>query len=102
MYDPDILVNDVSLEGQAEPYTQLIDKWQTGAVFLDAGSTFGVSGGAGLRYGLDNVDFVIDARYQYFFSDRIDGLDAPDDPGNLNNDTAIFFNVGVVYVFGKY
>jgi len=102
IYDPDILVNDVSLEGQEEPYTQLIDKWQEGAVYLDEGNTFGASVGAGLRYSLDKFDLVLDGRYQYFFSDQVDGLDAPNDPGNKNNDTMVFINLGVVYVFNKY
>ena len=48
------------------------------------------------------VDFVAEARYQYFFSDKLEGLDAPNDPGNKNNDTMVFINLGVVYVFGKY
>jgi hypothetical protein len=47
------------------------------------------------------VDFVVEGRYQYFFSDKLEGLYAPDDPGNKNNDTMVFINVGIVYVFGK-
>jgi hypothetical protein len=101
-YDPDIKVNEVTLEGQSEPYTGLIDKWQTGAIYLEKGNTFGVSAGAGIRYSIDTFDLVLDGRYQYFFSDQVDGLDAPVDPGNKNNDTVIFVNVGIVYVFGKY
>ena len=99
---PDILYNDVSLKGQEEPYTQLIDKWQEDAIFLDEDHIFSASAGAGVRFGLDMVDFVVEGRYQYYFSDRIDGLDAPDDPWNKNNDTMVFVNVGVIYVFGKY
>lgn len=101
-YDPDIKVNEVSLEGKTEPYTDLINKWQTGAIYLEKGNTFGVSAGAGIRYSIDTFDLVLDGRYQYFFSDQVDGLDAPNDPGNQNNDTVIFVNVGIVYVFGKY
>ncbi len=102
MYDPDILVNEVSLEGQEEPYTQLIDKWQEGAIYLDKGNTFGASVGGGLRYSLDKFDLVLDGRYQYFFSDQVDGLEALDDSANKNNDTMVFINLGVVYVFNKY
>lgn len=101
VYDPDITVNGVSLEGQPEPYTQLIDKWQENAIFLEPGNTLGVSIGAGLRYSLSSIDFVLDGRWQHFFSDNIDGLNAPNDPANKWNDTMIFVNVGIVYVFGK-
>jgi hypothetical protein len=101
-FDPDITVNGNSLEGQPEPYTQLIDKWQTGAIFLDKGNTFGASAGAGIRYSLEVLDLVLEGRYQYFFSDDVDGLNAPLDPANKNNDSMIFVNLGVVYVFNKY
>jgi hypothetical protein len=56
---------------------------------------------AGVRFGLEMVDLVVEGRYQYFFSDKLEGLYAPDDPGNKNNDTMVFINVGIVYVFGK-
>ena len=100
-FQPDIFVDGVSLKGQEEPHSALIDKWQTGAIHLEDDSSFALSGGAGVRYSLDKLDILLDARYQYFFSDRIDGLDAPNDPGNRNEDTMILVNLGVVYVFGK-
>ncbi|MCF6296610.1 MAG: hypothetical protein L3J08_01270 [Flavobacteriaceae bacterium] len=100
-YDPDILVDGVSLENQQEPYTQLIPKWQENSIFLGSGNTFGLSIGAGLRYSLQQVDLVLDTRWQHFFSDNIDGLNAPNDPGNKRNDTMILVNVGIVYIFGK-
>ena len=102
-YDPDILVNDVSLEGKEEPHLGLIDKWQEDAIYLDSGSAFGISAGAGVRFGLGDVDFVIDGRWQHFFSDKIDGLDDfSSDTGSKYNDTVIFVNIGIVYTFGKY
>ncbi len=98
---PDILVNDVSLKGQEEPYTELISKWQEGAVFLEPDNLFSATGGVGVRFGLDKVDFSFETRYHYFFSDVVEGLNAPDDPGNKNNDTMITANIGIIYVFGK-
>jgi len=107
-YDPDILVNGVSLEGQSEPYTDLIDKWQEGAIYLEEGSTFGASIGAGIRYSIDSFDLVLDGRWQHFFSDQVDGLDDEGiDPtsnaptGSNYNDTMVYVNFGVVFVFGK-
>lgn len=99
---PDIFVDGVSLKGQEEPYLDLIPKWQEGAIFLDNQNIFSATASAGVRFGLDMVDFVAEARYQYFFSDKLEGLDAPNDPGNKNNDTMVFINLGIVYVFGKY
>ncbi len=99
---PDILVNDVSLKGQEEPYTQLIDKWQTGAVHLESENIFSGTAGAGVRFGLEMLDFSLEARYIYYFSDVVDGLNQPLDPANKGNDSMVLFNVGVIYVFGKY
>jgi hypothetical protein len=99
--DPDILVDGVSLEGQQEPYEDLIPKWQEGAIFLEEQNIISASAGAGVRFGLEMVDLVLEGRYQYFFSDKLEGLDAPNDPANKNNDTMVFINVGIVYVFGK-
>ena len=98
---PDILVNDVSLKDQEEPYTELIDKWQEGAVFLEPENIFSATGGIGVRFGLESVDFSFETRYHYFFSDVLEGLNAPNDPGNKNNDTMISANIGIIYVFGK-
>jgi len=99
---PDILVNDVSLKGQQEPYTQLIPKWQDGAVFLDPENIFSATAGAGVRFGLEMLDFSLEARYQYYFSDVVDGLNAPNDPGNKGNDSMVSITAGIIYVFGKY
>ena len=98
---PDILVNDVSLKGKEEPYTDLIDKWQEGAVFLDAENIFSATAGAGLRISLERMDFSFEGRYQYYFSDVVEGLNAPNDPGNKGNDSMVFFTTGITYVFGK-
>jgi len=98
---PDILVDEVSLKGQEEPYTQLIDKWQKDAVFLDAENIFSASAGAGVRFSLDKVDFSLEGRYQYYFSDVVEGLNAADDPANTSNDSMVFFNASIIYVFGK-
>lgn len=95
-----------TVEGDVEPYAYIPnwreDKWQTNAIFNDSGTSFGVSLGGGVRYSMQYFDMVLDARWQHFFSDRIDGLDAPNDPGNKNNDTMIFVNLGVVYTFNFY
>ena len=99
--EPDIFVDGVSLKGQEEPYEDLIPKWQEGAIDLENQNMLAATASAGVRFGLDAVDLLVEGRYQYWFSDKLEGLYAPDDPGNKNNDTMVFINVGVVYVFGK-
>lgn len=99
---PDIFVDGVSLKGQEEPYEDLIPKWQEGAIDLEEQNILSAAASAGVRFGLDAVDLFVEGRYQYYFSDKLEGLYAPDDPGNKNNDTMVFINVGIVYVFGKY
>jgi hypothetical protein len=101
-FDPDVKVSGVSLPANSDPYLSLIDKWQNNSIYVDPNNTFGASIGAGLRYSLLSIDFVLDGRYQYFFSDEIEGLNAINDPANKNNDTMIFISFGIVYVFNKY
>ena len=102
-YDPDILVDGTSLEGKSEPYGDLIPKWQNGAIYLEKGTTFGVSAGAGIRYSISDFDLVFEGRWQHFFSDKVDGIDdtSPNTASDFR-DTMIVVNVGIVYVFGKY
>ena len=77
-----------------------LDHKQT--IFNGEGNTFGLSAGLGLRYAVsDSFNLIVDSRFQYFFSDRVDGLDAYNDPGNKNNDTMVYVNMGIVYVFGQ-
>jgi len=104
---PDILVNGVSLKGYDEPYDgngspELIPKWQEGAVHLNPENIFSARAGAGVRFGLDMLDFSLEAGYNYYFSDVVDGLNAPDDPANKGNDSMVSVTIGVIYVFGKY
>ena len=101
-YDPDIFVDGNSLEGQEEPYTDLIPKWQEGAIYLEKDATFAASVGAGLRYSISDVDLVLEGRFQHFFSDKVDGLDDTSvDTASHHNDTMVIVNVGIVYVFGQ-
>ena len=73
----------------------LPEKWEN-RTFLDPDTTFSLTLGVGTRYKLDKFDFVIDGRFQYFLSDRVDGLDQVDG-SSTNNDTLLFFSVGIVF-----
>ena len=104
-YDPDVMVNGNSLP-QLPPNVEypegtLINKWLSNSIYVDPSNTFGLSGGLGLRYSVEYVDFYLDAQYQYYLSDDIEGLDAINDSGNTANDSMVAVTLGVVYVFGK-
>ncbi|OYU84965.1 MAG: glutamate dehydrogenase [Flavobacterium sp. BFFFF2] len=64
--------------------------------------TYSLSFGGGLRYRLNEaIDLFLDARYQYFFTDWIDGV-SPNSilyPENKSNDTLVLLNFGYVYYF---
>ena len=66
---------------------------------LEKDNTFSLTFGLGTRYKMaGDFDLFVEARYQYFFSDRIDGLDAPHDvSGSKFNDTLIYFSVGGIF-----
>jgi len=76
----------------------LPEPWATEGVFLEKDKTFSVTISAGTRYKMDNFDLFIDARWQYFLSDKIDGLDAPSNISeNKFNDTLLYFSVGAIF-----
>lgn len=81
----------------------LPQKWQNN-VYVEKDQTFSFTMSAGTRYKLDKFDLVLDARWQYFFTDKFEGLDAPVTE-NRFNDTLIYFSFGVVFdmeTFSKY
>lgn len=67
-------------------------------VFLEKQNVFSFSSGLGLRYKLNAIDFLIESRFNSFFSDRIEGLDS-NVAADKNNDTQVIFNIGVVFHF---
>ncbi len=63
----------------------------------ESGSTFSVVTSIGVRYKLDAVsDLMLDLRWQYYFSDWIDGLNHKLE-SNKFNDWLIWLNVGYIY-----
>ncbi len=69
-------------------------------VFLEKQNVFSFTSGLGFRYKLNNIDFLLESRYNPFFSDRIEGLDANVD-ADKNNDTQVIFNIGIVFHLDK-
>ena len=66
----------------------------------DSGSAISLVGSLGLRYKISPLeDILIQAKWQLFFSDFVDGL-APDEtrfPENRANDWMFFINVGYIF-----
>tara|TARA_R110002073_G_scaffold279026_1_gene442875 strand:- start:117218 stop:118003 length:786 start_codon:yes stop_codon:yes gene_type:complete len=77
--------------------SSLPQKYQNDAVFLEPESTFSLVMGLGTRYKMDTFDLVLDGRWQYFFSDKVDGLDTSGNVGSKFNDTLLFLSVGIVF-----
>ena len=64
------------------------------------GTVWSIVGGAGTRYKLNELsDLMIDLRFQYYFSNWVDGLN-PDParyPENKSNDWNVWLNFGYIY-----
>ncbi len=80
----------------------LFPKWDNnsypGAAKDEAGITMSATLGVGTRYKLGEYsDLLIESRWQYFFSNYVDGLNAKDDPANKFNDWLLWVHVGYVY-----
>lgn len=73
----------------------LPEKWQDN-IYVGKQQAFSMIMNAGTRYKLNNFDLVLDARWQYFFTDKLDGLDQKDDSSKFN-DTLIYISFGVVF-----
>jgi len=71
-----------------------------GGVSNDSGSTWSVVASVGTRYKLTELsDLMIDLRWQYYFSNWVDGLN-PDEnlyPENKANDWLVWLNFGYIY-----
>ena len=90
-FDPDLTNDNGTLNVNTLP-----EIYQNDAVFLEKDNTFSLTLSLGTRYKMNNFDLVLDARWQYFLSNKIDGLDA-DFNGNKFNDTLIYFSFGAVF-----
>jgi len=62
------------------------------------GITMSISGGLGTRYKIgEYADLLFESRWQFFFSNYVDGLNARQAPENKFNDWLLFIHVGYVY-----
>ena len=84
----------------------LFSKWAVpGAVDVDPKLIFSLTSSLGTRIKIGEYsDIVIEGKWQYYFSDWVDGLNATEpygpnnaDPNNLSNDWSLFANIGYVF-----
>ncbi len=77
--------------------TILPEKYRTDAIFTDPETVFSILMSVGTRISVNySSDIVIDSRWQYFTSNKIDGLD-PKDDSNKHNDWMYYLSVGYVF-----
>ncbi|MBQ0116644.1 MAG: outer membrane beta-barrel protein [Flavobacterium sp.] len=90
------------VESDLGPLTQpgVLPTKYIGGLSNDDGTTFSVVGSIGTRYKLTELsDLMIDLRWQYYFSNWVDGMN-PDSriyPENKANDWNMWLNVGYIY-----
>ena len=74
----------------------LITAYQENALFTKKEKVFSLVFGVGTRIKMSrNTDFIIDTRWQDYFSDRVDGL-APTLDANKYNDWTYAMSIGIV------
>lgn len=95
-YDAD-LYSDLG-DWQEDP-SVLFPKWaEPGTTRIKPGISSSVTMSLGTRYAIgEYADIFIEARWRYYFTNWVDGLDAKDDPANKYNDWNGFVHVGYIY-----
>lgn len=81
-------------------YSHWFDNTQPGDPYpiqVNGGSSWSVVASAGVRYKLDRLsDLLLDVRWQYFFSDWVDGLNHNLEY-NKHNDWLVWVNIGYIF-----
>ncbi|WP_456420459.1 THC0290_0291 family protein [Lutibacter sp.] len=95
-YDPE-LKSDLG-DWEQNP-NLLFSKWAVpGAARMKPNITGSATLGIGTRHKLGEYsDILIESRWQYFFSNYVDGLNAKDDPANKYNDWLLWVHIGYIY-----
>lgn len=98
MFENDLTTEYGDGDWRSDP-TLLYTKWQDWEDrAVGKGSTGSAVLGAGIRYKLtERMDLSALGRFQYFFSDNVDGLNAKDRVENKYNEWLVSFQVGVVW-----
>ena len=71
--------------------------WEPGSINVESGSTWSIVSSVGVRYKIAPLaDLMLDLRWQYYFSDWVDGLNHQLE-SNKNNDWLVWLNFGYIY-----
>lgn len=77
--------------------TNFYEYWDPGSVDASPGDTWSIVSSVGVRYKLNKLaDLMLDVRWQYYFSDWVDGLNHQLSY-NKFNDWLLWVNVGYIY-----
>lgn len=100
-YKPTFMVGDKKYGTDVINPNDIYYRWRpAGAINVDKGTTFSVTLNLGTRYAIgENSDIFIDARWHYFMTNYIDGLNAPDNDNNKYNDWMLLLQFGYIYSF---
>ncbi len=91
-YDPEVYSELGGLNTPLTTPEKYFDSFQQ-----EPASTWSVVWSVGVRYKLTQLsDLMLDSRWQYYFSNWVDGLN-PDVPENKANDWIYWLNVGYIY-----
>ena len=82
-----------------EDISVIYGKWAVpGAIDVNSSITGSATLGIGTRHKLGEYsDILIESRWQYFFSNYVDGLNAKEDVANKYNDWLLWLHFGYVY-----
>lgn len=93
-YEPGAYSDLGSLTTPGSP--AIFDEFEEG-ILMESGSTWAIAGSVGIRYKLTVLsDLLIDARWHYYATDWMDGLNH-NQPQNKSNDWMFWINVGYIY-----
>ncbi|MDD7887143.1 glutamate dehydrogenase [Flavivirga sp. 57AJ16] len=85
------------LTGNVLEPSNFYSHWDPGSVDASPGSTWSMVSSVGVRYKLNKLsDLMLDLRWQYYFSDWVDGLNHQLD-FNKSDDWLLWFNIGYIY-----
>ncbi|MFB9055514.1 glutamate dehydrogenase [Mariniflexile ostreae] len=85
------------LTGNVTEPSNFYSEWAPGSIDASPGSTWSIVSSVGVRYKLDKLsDLMLDLRWQYYFSDWVDGLNHNLDY-NKHNDWLLWLNIGYIY-----
>jgi len=101
-FDPVTKLSTPGLVSNWQDPDILFPKWDNnsfpGASRDTPGITMSATFGVGTRYKFGEYsDLLIESRWQYFFSNYVDGLNSKADPANKFNDWLLWVHLGYVY-----